>query len=216
VTGGPSGDASRESELAARLVAEVEAQGLLLLQDQVLPSATTLLAGEPIAGSWWAHPLAHPIYDALQVAYRDAVRVKLVAGKVTLVHRRRWPDLVAIGRARRPWQVAGLGPDVVALVGRAGRFREPVEIDELIPGASRAERRGVVQAIERRMLLHVDSIHTDSGAHGTVVEGWRTFQRRRGVPDELPSPTVARAGIEAIVRGWPGVDDALRLLPWGR
>jgi hypothetical protein len=44
-------------------------------------------------GSWWAHPQSHAIYRALQGvrASRDVMACRLVAGKVTLVHRRLWP-----------------------------------------------------------------------------------------------------------------------------
>jgi hypothetical protein len=201
--------------LARRLARELEREGLLLVQDKVRPSVTTLLAGEPISGSWWAHPLAHPIYDALQVAYDDAVRVKLVAGKVTLVHRRCWPALVAVGKARARWQTEELDPALAALVARAGRFREPVELTELAPFPDAKARKATVREIERRLLLHVDSIHTDAGAHATTVEGWRTFQRRRQVGERLPTPTAARSAFEGIVAGWPGVDDARAVLPWG-
>lgn len=201
--------------MARTLVAAIERDGLLLVHDKMLPSATTLLAGEPVAGSWWSHPLANPIYDALQVAERDAVGVKLVRGKVTLVHRRLWPELVAVGRARNRWQLDGLAEDARDVVQRAGRFRSPVRVDELLPFASSKERTAVVHAIERRLLLHVDEIHTESGAHAKVVEGWPTFQRREGVRDPLPSPGAARARFEHIVAGWPDVDDPARLLPWG-
>ena len=63
-----------------------------------IPNVAKLVAGEPITGSWWSHPASHAIFDAInQLADSpDVVRLRLVNGKVTLVHRRVWPALVRI------------------------------------------------------------------------------------------------------------------------
>ena len=77
-----------------------------------MPNVAELVAGEPIKGSWWGHPKGHAIFDALGALddSPDVVRLRLVNGKVTLVHRRLWPALVraadrftpeAIGRTAR-------------------------------------------------------------------------------------------------------------------
>ncbi len=61
-----------------------------------VPSVAAALAGEPIRGSWWAHPLSHEIFALTQgIRDRDDILVcRLVDGKVTFVHRRLWPALV--------------------------------------------------------------------------------------------------------------------------
>ncbi len=63
-----------------------------------LPSVAELVAGERISGSWWAHPASHAIFDAINAlaASPDVVRLRLVKGKVTLVHRRVWCALVRV------------------------------------------------------------------------------------------------------------------------
>ena len=63
-----------------------------------LPNLAALVAGEPIRGSWWAHPRSREIYDTLNVVADspDVLRMRLVGGKVTLVHRRLWPALVRV------------------------------------------------------------------------------------------------------------------------
>ena len=48
------------------LAAALEKYGLLLLQDKKLPSAVTIIVGEPVAGSWWSHPRAHEIFRELE------------------------------------------------------------------------------------------------------------------------------------------------------
>ncbi len=63
-----------------------------------IPNVAELVAGEPIKGSWWGHARGHAIYDALTSlsASPDVVRLRLVNGKVTLVHRAVWPALVRV------------------------------------------------------------------------------------------------------------------------
>ena len=91
-------------------LARLKNDGLLLKSDPRLPSVAGLVAGEAIRGSWWAHPAAHAIFQELQrlAAHPDVLMVKLVAGKDTLVHRRLWPELLAIALAGEPWQLRGL------------------------------------------------------------------------------------------------------------
>ena len=81
------------------LMATLIAEGMLLQSARgPIPNVAELVAGEPIRGSWWAHPDGHAIFDALQTLSEspDVVRLRLVNGKVTLVHRRVWPALVRV------------------------------------------------------------------------------------------------------------------------
>jgi hypothetical protein len=63
-----------------------------------IPNVAELIAGEPISGSWWAHVDSHAIFEAINemADSPDVVRLRLVNGKVTLVHRRLWPALVRV------------------------------------------------------------------------------------------------------------------------
>jgi hypothetical protein len=65
-----------------------------------LPSIAEAVAGEPIIGSWWAHPKGKAIFAALsEIDDSPDVRCfKLVDGKVTYAHRKVWPALVRLGR----------------------------------------------------------------------------------------------------------------------
>jgi len=81
------------------VMAVLRDQGVLLESARgPVPSVAELIAGEPIAGSWWAHRDSHAIFAAInEVADSpDVVRVRLVNGKITFVHRRVWPALVRI------------------------------------------------------------------------------------------------------------------------
>jgi hypothetical protein len=63
-----------------------------------VPSFAAFVAGEPIRGSWWAHPAAHRIFALAEAVTEsgDVLVCRLVEGKVTYVHRRLWPALVKL------------------------------------------------------------------------------------------------------------------------
>jgi hypothetical protein len=75
-----------------------------------IPNVAELVAGERIRGSWWAHPRSHEIFEVLNVldSSSDVVRLKLLHGKVTLVHRRLWPALVRVADRFDAKQLAAL------------------------------------------------------------------------------------------------------------
>lgn len=63
-----------------------------------VPSLAEVVAGEPLKGSWWAHPKGNEIFR-LSRAIRGSPNVlvcRLVDGKITYIHRRLWPALVAL------------------------------------------------------------------------------------------------------------------------
>jgi hypothetical protein len=62
-----------------------------------VPSLAQVVAGEPIRGSWWAHPKGNEIFLLSRVIRRspDVLVCRLVDGKITYVHRRMWPALVS-------------------------------------------------------------------------------------------------------------------------
>ena len=88
------------------LLDAIAEHGLLLLQDKQLSNVVTLMTGERLRGSWWSHPKANDIFRALRALPEDQVlETKLVAGKVTFIHRRLWPDFLAIAAGEREYEV---------------------------------------------------------------------------------------------------------------
>jgi len=82
---------------AAEAIAFVRQHGVVLASAQgAVPRLTEAITGEPIKGSWWAHPKSHHIFGILQAVTdsEDILVCRLVDGKLTLVHRRLWPALV--------------------------------------------------------------------------------------------------------------------------
>ncbi len=161
----------------ARVVRELERHGLVLETDPKLPSLVAFVAGAPVRGSWWGHPLGHTIFAVGEALYEhpDALRVKLISGKATWVHRRLWPALLAVARAREPWQLDGLSPEGRALLGRIER-----EGEVRAGGAAARE-------IETRLLARGSQVHATSGRHAKVLQAWGRW-RKRGV-DTLDTMT---------------------------
>ena len=75
-----------------------------------IPNVAELVAGERIKGSWWAHPKNHAIFAALGALDEspDVLRLRLVNGKVTFVHRDLWPALVRVADRFTAKQLAAL------------------------------------------------------------------------------------------------------------
>lgn len=80
-------------------LAFVRKHGIVLMSARgPVPSLAEAITGEPIRGSWWAHPRSRHMYRIFEsVADSSQVLVcRLVGGKVTLVHRRLWPSLARL------------------------------------------------------------------------------------------------------------------------
>ncbi len=163
--------------------------GILLKSDAVLPSVTTLVAGESIRGSWWGHPAGSLIFHALEqlAGHPEVLFVKLVAGKDTLVHRSLWPEIYAIGSAGEPWQRVALSSAARALetqVARAGELEAS--------GATAKE-------LEIRLLARCEQFHTDAGFHAKRLESWRHWADRIDLEARIVTPHEAQATFQAIL-----------------
>ena len=162
-----------------RVHAALVREGLLLLTDARLPSIATLVAGAPVRGSWWAHPAGRDIYQVSEALadHPDVLVSRLVSGKVTYVHRRLWPPLLAVAGAREPWQTHRLSRTARSLLLRVARAGS-VRTDRI---AGRAERLAdAARELEDGLLVHTEWIHTERGAHARVLQSWKAWARRRG------------------------------------
>jgi hypothetical protein len=207
---GPEVPPDAGAALAARLLAWVEDRGVVLVHDRWFPAATTFVVGEPVSGSWWAHPAANQVFDAIERLEHEVATVKLVAGKETLVARRLWPALAAIGSAREPWQVDRLDDGARAWLSRVDASDEPMVVG--------AADRAAAKLLEAGLLLVTGSLHTERGHHVKVVVSWARWAADRGLrwPPALPAGA-ARAELDEAVAAWPAPDDAdgpAPRLPW--
>ena len=83
----------------------VKRHGIVMVSAKhaAIPSVAAEVAGQPIRGSWWAHPRSHEIFRVLVEldADEDVVATRLVDGKLAFIHRRLWPALAALVKARQ-------------------------------------------------------------------------------------------------------------------
>ncbi len=182
----------------------LERHGLLMLHDAELPSVTTLVAGEPIRGSWWAHPEGSVVFHALEAIDSEIVTAKLIAKKVTLIAPALWPSLVAIGASREPWQIAGLSATAKTVLGRIDTGKRVRSID-LEPAARKAAGE-----LDERLLASVREVHGESGKHHRELASWDAFAADHGILREGLTAKQAKATVESAIAGWP--DKAK--LPW--
>ena len=200
-----------------RTYRELRRWGLLLLTDPRVPSVASLAAGEPVRGSWWAHPKAHTIWHVLVrlSESRDTIATKLLSGRVTFVHRRLWTPLDCLGSARESWQLAGLpraSRSLLDAVTRQGELRT----DQV--GRSRgvwtAAPGEAARELERRLLIYSEEIHTESGAHAKRLETWERWAKRAGLPRAKMTTEQAKKQFEDIVLNLNRQFKAACRLPW--
>jgi len=98
---GPARSKAGRRAPGERWLAFVEQHGVVLASARgPVPSVAEAVAGQPIIGSWWAHPRGKAIFAALSELddSHDVRCFKLIDGKVTFVHRRVWPALACLAR----------------------------------------------------------------------------------------------------------------------
>jgi hypothetical protein len=199
-------------------LAALERRGLMLVHDRAFPSLTGLAIGEPVSGSWWAHPLSNDVYMIGQRLEHcaDVVMTKLVSGKETYLHRRLWPQLVAIGMAREDWQLEGLPASARDLLAEVDRC-ESVRMDQFRGSVSRKQSNDDARLLAVRILAFADDVHTNSGAHARRLENWRNWANRHKLSLEtLPDAAAARRQFENIVMAANAECSADAFLPWQR
>ncbi|MEE9173960.1 MAG: hypothetical protein V3U30_03170 [Thermoplasmata archaeon] len=195
----------------------LEEFGFLLVVDPRLPSVTTVVTGEPVKGSWWGHPQSHAIFAVVErlEGYRQALKTKLISGKVTFVHRPLWPALAGVASAREPWQVEGFSPEEARLlrtVEDAGWVRTD-EADRFTPLDLKAVRRAA-KRLERNLLVVSREIHTETGAHARVLETWEAWAQRIGFREPWKASAEGRRELEAVLGRANRRFGAEGRLPW--
>jgi hypothetical protein len=175
--------------------------GVLLVQDKIALDVVGILTGEKLSTSWWGHAAGQKIFVCLERLDDDpdVLATRLVAGKITYVHRLLWPALLAIARSHASWQRNGLSTDAVRL------------LDSVKKSGTRATGRAAKE-LQERLLVHAEQVHTESGRHETQLEAWSRVQKTRDVV-AVKDVDAAQAEIEAALIGIGGSATAL---PWHR
>ena len=175
---------------------QLEKFGLLLLSDANLPNVATLIAGEKVSGSWWSHKAAQRIFSVSEQLedHSDVLIMKLVSKKVTFVHRQLWGHIYSIGVAREDWQLNKLSPvakQLLEVLDDRGSLQTNKLGKEFGPKPADTARE-----LESRLLLHASQMHTESGAHATVIETWPAWAKRAQFRVRAKNPVTARHFLE--------------------
>jgi hypothetical protein len=205
-------------EAVARMRDALRTKGLLLLADRALPNVAGLVAGEPIRGSWWAHPLCHEIYAVSQELQDDpdTAMLKLVNAKTTFVHRDLWQDLYTIATAREPWQTNGLPRVAKALLTKIEE-RGSARADEVTGKKPLKEVRPDLALLEARLLVFTGEEHTETGAHLKRYGTWENWAKSVDFrPKKATSVEAARARLDKIGAAFARDCGAAVAFPWSK
>ena len=195
----------------------LEEHGLLLQSDSLLPNAVSILAGEPVKGSWWAHPQAHQIFHSLNALQDndDVLSTKLLSGKVTLVHRKLWRDFIPIAMARESWQRSDLSEAATFLLRSVDREGILSSNEIVWPKRLAAEKIGrATRELEDRLLVHGEEFHTEKGAHAKSIETWKHWAARVGFRENLCNVSEGKRHFESLVAKLNKEYGAKGQLPW--
>ena len=133
-------------------LAFIEAHGVVLVAARgPVPRLVEAIAGEPIKGSWWAHPASHRIFGVLQALEEtgELLLCRLIEGKVTVVHSRLWPALVRLAPRFTPQQLAQIKQEHTAAGKHVNRI---VDFPRWVPASVRAASRNLTDAEAERLL----------------------------------------------------------------
>ena len=173
--------------------------GLLLQQDKKVLNVVGIITGEALSSSWWNHARGSDIFNCLAriVDRDDVVMTRLIARKLTYVHERLWPALLAVAMSRERWQTNGLSTDARALLRRV-ESRDAVE-------ATGAEARD----LQNRLLVRAMEVHTTSGRHVMALQSWASLASRSGAVD-------VEEGKRELETAAAAIGARVSTLPWNR
>lgn len=158
-----------------------------------LPMLAEAIAGEPIAGSWMAHPAVYRIYRILGSLSRyNLPAAPLILGKETIFDPSLGPavERIAADRERRARARAQLPPLARRLLEEV-EARGRVRMDHW--GVRTPEARRARLLLERRLLVVSSSSHTEGGYHTAVVVPWLQGKLSRRFSDDAARLTFDEA-----------------------
>jgi hypothetical protein len=181
---------------------ELEQYGLLLMQDARIRSVVGILAGGALKGSWWSHPASHAMFHCLEQVgdSPDVLTCRLVARKVTFLHRALWPPFLTVATSGEDWQTRGLSKPAQMLLGS-------VQSEGLVTAKGPAARE-----LQERLLVAAEEIHTESGRHELRLETWERWAASRHAGARMP----LAAAKESLERQAIAIGATAAALPWNR
>lgn len=202
------------SKAFARVFQELERRGLLLVSGTEVPDVRRLVSKQASTGSWWADPSAHSIFAVNEMLeeHPDVLITRLVAGKVTFVHRSLWSRVFTVATAREQWQVRNLSAAAVKLLRKLD-MDQTIETHKL-SSAYGSKPGDIARELELRLLIHSKQIHTNTGAHAKIIETWQSWASRVGFKPRPMNVASSRTFLERrLAEINPGFDTP-NCLPW--
>ena len=144
--------------------------------------------------------------------HKDVMITKLISRKVTFVHRELWNEIYSIGVARERWQWKKLSPKarrflkVVDGVGTTYTYEVRTSFTP-IPA-------DVARELEKRLLVHTEQVHTETGKHARVVETWAAWAVRNDFRVRATDPVAARHSLEQRLTAINQKYNGRGKLPW--
>lgn len=197
--------------------AALRAGELLLAADRDFPNVFTLVTGRTPPGPWWGDPAGGTVYAVLKGLEADlnVLRVRLLDGKWTYLHRSLWPLVLRVVERRRTWQSHGLSPLASRVLERVNRLgvldlqNRADREDATLRSAGEAARE-----LERRLLVVSHEVHTSAGWHAKRLESWRSWKSRHRARAGRMGPREARRRLEDAVAVLTPQRGRRMALPW--
>ena len=177
------------------LLAEIEERGLLPIHDARVVSVTSMIAGEPVRGSWRSHPQAQEMYRLITEAdeHEDVETVKLLGKKLTFVHRRLWLELYTVLTSKADWQMQDVGHVAAKTLRR-------IESARVIRGDAIGAERKSADLLAVRLLVFQSQTHTEQGRHERVYESWAAWRKRVKLTGRKPHVAKAWMALQTAAR----------------
>jgi hypothetical protein len=163
-----------------KIYKELDKHGFLMLSDSPLPSLTSIIAGEPVKGSWWGHSQGNLMYNLSNQVMDDPeiLTLKFFNKKVTYLRKEHWSALWTISTSQEEWQFKKLSPDSKKLFQKVEK-EKTLRADDKGLKQSPTEIGKLASKLEEKLLVYSESIHTDSGKHVRILQSWNTLAKTK-------------------------------------
>jgi hypothetical protein len=175
------------------VLGELKRCGVLLMTDNRLPNVVSIIIEEPIKGSWWGHPKGKEVFHILERLddSEEATTAKLVAHKVTFIHKDLWPALAGVGASGEAWQMEHLSDVAKDLLKRVEHDSILETNDKEIHAMLKASPKAC-EELEKALVIHTEQFHSKSGAHYKRLRSWSRWAKDHKLKPLKPAEAKAK------------------------
>lgn len=193
----------------------LDATGILMLTDPALPSLISLVAGEPVKGSWWGHPKGNLMYNLSNelMDTPDVLAVKLFNGKITYLQQVHWNALYALATSQSDWQMKKMTPDMLGLLKRV-LSKQELQTDDAGFTKTPTEIGKLATKLESRLLIFSENTHSSSGKHVRTLRTWKKQMALKKFKVKKMPVADAIAHFHQVIAAYTQNQHSLVQLPW--